>query len=264
MQRANGCGRLTTQVRNGVTHINELFQEGCAKIRMPKTHSPALEAVLINTAGGLTGGDVLNWDINAVAHSRLALTTQACERIYKSSGGHADVKTCIEVGEGAHVDWLPQETILFEQSQLKRALEVELAPRATFTAVEAVLLGREAMGEEARSALLNDNWRIRRKGRLVHAEANRLDASDLEREALALLAENSAFATIVHIAENAEQRLAEIRSLIAPQSHAAVSTVGERLVVRVLAPTGLALRRVITPIIANLSGAGSLPRLWNS
>jgi len=264
MQRARGTGRLVTQVRDGRTHIAELYQEGCAKIRLPRTHGQALEAVLINTSGGVTGGDRLDWSLNAAPHSRLVATTQACERVYKSTGADAIVSNTITIGAHAHVDWLPQETILFEQSRLHRTLDVDLAEGASFTAVEAILLGREAMGEAARSAILNDNWRIRRNGRLIHAEANRLSAADLERDALSLLAGNNAFATILFVGTNAAERVDSVRALVPEGAKAAVSAIQERLVVRVLAPTGLALRRIITPIIAHLSGAGSLPRLWTT
>lgn len=262
MQRAQGSGRVVTKNQQGQTRLAELYQEGCAKIRLPKTHAAALEAVLINTSGGLTGGDNITWDIKAAPGTRMVLTTQACERIYKSSGGDAVIRNRLKIDAGAHVDWLPQETILFEEARLNRSLEIDLADGASFTGIEAMLLGREAMGESARSAVLNDNWRIRRNGRLIHAEANRLSATDLERDALSLLAGNNAFATIVHIAENSEQRVDAVRALIPKEAKAAVSAIGERLIVRVLAPSGLALRRIITPIIAHLSGAGVLPRLW--
>jgi len=274
LQRAQGTGRLTTKTRNDTTHIDELFQEGCAKIRLPKTHSSAMEAVLINTSGGLTGGDALNWHIKAADNSRLTVTTQACERAYKSLGDVADVKTCIDIGKNARLDWLPQETILFDHSHLRRTLEVNLADSACFTAVEAIVLGREAMGEQARSARFSDNWRIRRNGRLVHAEANKLSAFNLERDGLSTLARNTALATILFIAENAETRLDDIRALISPNTKAetgdvnvgtvGASALGEKLIVRVLAPNGLALRRIITPIVKHLSSVASLPRLWST
>jgi len=263
-QRASGIGRLATQVAGTRTRIRELFQEGCAKIRLPATHSDRLEAILINTAGGLTGGDSLTWQIYAAPGSHLSLTTQACERVYKSTGADARVETRLDIAENAHVDWLPQETILFEQSRLHRRLEADLAPGASLTAIEAVLLGREAMGEAARSALLDDQWRIRRAGRLVHAEANRLSASDLERAALSLLAGNNAFATIVHVAEDAERRLEAVRAALPPHARAAASAIGERLVIRILAPSGLALRRLVTPILERLSHSGRLPQIWTT
>ena len=115
---------------------------------------------------------------------------------------------------GAHIDWLPQETILFEGARLDRRLDVDLADGATLTAVEAVLLGREAMGEAARNAHLRDNWRIRRNGRLIHAEATTLSADPSERDGLSLLNGALAFATILHISPDAERRLEAVRALL--------------------------------------------------
>lgn len=264
MQRARGVGRVATQLRDGATHLQELYQDGCAKIRLPNTHNQALEAVLINTAGGLTGGDHMQWRAEAGAGGRLVLTTQACERIYKSIGDIARVETHLVAGEKAHIDWLPQETILFDASKFARTITIDLAEGATLTAVEAVLLGRDAMGEAARNAQFSDTWRIRRKGRLIHAEATRLTGQDdRERDGLSLLAGMRAFATIITIAPNAEARLDAVRALLPQAGQIAASAIGERLIVRAMAPTGLALRRMIVPIIAHLSG-GSLPRLWHT
>ena len=266
MQRAFGVGGLATQQRDGGTFLSTLYQEGCAKIRLPHTHSSALEAVLINTAGGLTGGDVMRWSADLTAGGRMVLTTQACERIYRSIGGPACVDTKLRVSEGAHLDWLPQETILFAASQLDRRIEIDLASGASLTAVEAILLGRDAMGEMAIDARLRDNWRIRRNGRLIHAEATRLDGTLAERDGLSLLAGKRAFATILHIAPTAEHcaiQLARVRSILPQDSRIAASANGERLIIRALAQTGLALRRLIVPILAELSGAGALPRLWH-
>ncbi|SEQ03774.1 urease accessory protein [Devosia sp. YR412] len=266
MQRAFGVGGVSSKQRDGVTHLATLYQEGCAKIRLPNTHSPALEAVLINTAGGLTGGDVMRWSADLAPNGRMVLTTQACERIYRSIGGPARVETRLSVAENAHLDWLPQETILFAASQLDRKIEIDLANGSSLTAVEAILLGRDAMGEAALDARLRDNWRIRRNGRLIHAEATRLDGTLTERNGLSLLAGKRAFATILHVAPDAEQchaQLARIRTILPQDGRIAASANGERLVIRALSQTGLALRRLIVPILAELSGAGSLPRLWH-
>jgi len=266
MQRARGTGRVVTYLRNGKTCLDQLYQDGCAKIRLPRTHSNALEAVLINTAGGLTGGDVVEWGAEVAAGGQMILTTQACERSYRSTGAMAEVTTSLKIGRDAHLDWLPQETILFAGSRLARTLQIDLDEGATLTAIEAVLLGRDAMGEEARDAVFTDNWRIRRCGRLVHAEATRLDGTDRERDALSLLDGDRAIATIVHLAADADraaQRLAHIRTALPPDANIAASQIGERLVVRASAPTGLALRRLIIPLLIELTGAGNLPRLWH-
>ena len=266
MQRARGIGRIVTQQRDGQTCIDQLFQEGCGKIRLPKTYSRAMEAVLINTAGGITGGDHLQWGANVAPGGHLVLTTQACERSYRSTGDTARVQTTIKVGAGAHLDWLPQETILFAGSKLDRHLRIDLDEDATLTAIEAVLLGRDAMGEEARDATLSDNWRIFRNGRLIHAEATRLDGSGSEREGLSLLRGCRAFASIVHIAANPDAAallLARLREVIPSDGQIAASANGSRLVIRAMAQTGLALRRLIVPTLHQVSGAGSLPRLWH-
>ena len=260
-QRARGEGRVVAASRNGQTEIERLYQEGCAKIRLPHTHADALQAVLMNTAGGLTGGDHIRWTAEARAGAKLVLTTPACERVYRSLGSDAMVENRLIAAAGAHIDWLPQETILFEGSRLDRRLDVDLADGATLTAVEAVLLGREAMGEAARNARLRDNWRIRRNGRLIHAEATVLSADPAERDGLSLLDSALAFATVLHVAPDAERRLDAVRVLLPATGGASV--IGERLTVRLLAGSGLALRRALSPIIALLSEAKSLPRLWS-
>ena len=260
-QRARGMGRIGTQVLDGRTRLTTLFQEGCAKIRLPHTHDQSLQAVLINTAGGLSGGDVVRWEADAAPGARMVFTTQACERVYRSLGDDAQVSTHIHVSAGAHVDWLPQETILFEGGRLDRSLEVDLEDGGSLFAVEAILLGREAMGESARNARLIDNWRIRRNGRLIHAEATRLSADPLERDGLSLLDGRLAFATLLYVGADAERKLDRARAMIG--ADAGASVVGERLVVRAVAASGLALRKTIAPIIAELSGAGTLPRLWH-
>jgi urease accessory protein len=261
LQRARGEGRLQVSLRDGHTRIAGLYQDGCAKIRLPNTHHRGLQAVLMNTAGGLTGGDHIRWSATAAPGTRLALTTPACERIYRSLGGDALVETRLVADAGAHVDWLPQETILFEAARLDRRLDIDLAEDATLTAVEAVLLGREAMGESAATARLRDNWRIRRNGRLLHAEATELRGDPHERSAASLLDGARAFATVLHVSPLAERRLSAVRALLPARGGASV--VGDRLTVRLLAASGLALRRSLSPIIALLADAGGLPRLWS-
>ena len=163
--------------------------------------------------------------------------------------------------EGAHIDWLPQETILFEGSRLDRQLDVELLDGATLTAVEAVLLGREAMGEAAR-----ERPPARQLAHPAQRQADPCRSDGAERRSgrsatsLSLLDGAVAFATVLHVAPDAERRLDAVRALL-PESGGA-SVVGERLTVRLLASSGLALRRSLSPIIALLSSAGSIPRLW--
>lgn len=261
-QRARGSGRLSTRARDGRTRLQTFYQEGCAKIRLPETFDAGMEAVLINTSGGLTGGDAVDWSFEAGEATQLTLTTQACEKIYKAAAGTASVGTRIVVGAGARVDWLPQETILFDRAALSRTLTVDLAPDAEFVAVEAVLLGRRAMGETMANGLFRDRWRIRRAGRLIHAEEALLSGAIAEQVLKsAVLAGAGAFATLLYCGVRAEAMLAGTRALLG-EAFAGASHWQDKLVVRMTAPDGFALRKTLIPVISHLRNGAGLPKVW--
>src|SRR4051812_16068060 len=151
LQRARGCGRIAVRAEGGQTRLAKLYQEGCGKIRLPRdARAEGLEAVLINSSGGLTGGDRMAWEAEVGPEARLTLTTQACERVYRARDGVAEQAVSLTVGADARLDWLPQETILFDGGALSRRLEADLAEGASLLAVEAVILGRTAMDETVR------------------------------------------------------------------------------------------------------------------
>lgn len=262
-QRAQGRGHLAAKSLGGRTRLAELFQEGAAKIRLPETFHSSMEAVIINTAGGLTGGDRLDWSVVAGPGTRIDVTTQACEKIYKASADIAEVKTSISVAAGARVDWLPQETILFDRASLFRKLTVELDETAEFLAVEAILLGRKAMGETMAKGLFRDRWRIRRNGRLIHAEELRLDGDIAALTAKsAVLSGQVAFATLLYAGPLAETYLRQVRPLV--ESHmGGVSHWSDKLVVRLAAADGFALRKILIPIISALRNGAPVPKVWN-
>lgn len=263
MQRSNGLGRLHVAAIDGRTRISRLFQDGAAKIRVPKLPQSGLEAVLINTSGGLTGGDDVRWDFIAADDTDLTLTTQACEKIYRSADGVATVDTKIAVAKGARVSWLPQETILYNNAGLRRNLHVELAPDARFLAVEPVILGRAGMGEIVQRAHLSDRWRIYRDGRLEHAEDLCLDG-DFEalRANAAALDGIGAFATILFLAEDAADKAIALKNLCQGPD-VAISQWDKKLVVRFACENGQIMRKVMIEIIRMLHD-GDMPRIWNS
>ena len=262
-QRAEGRGHLAAKLFDGRTRIRELYQEGAAKIRLPDTFDASMEAVIINTAGGLTGGDRMAWSVVAGAGTRIDVTTQACEKIYKASAGTAEVSTTIEVGAGARVDWLPQETILFDRASLSRLLDVDLDDSAEFLAVEAVLLGRKAMGEMMETGLFRDRWRIRRSGRLIHAEELRLsDGVAALAACQAVLGGRVAFATLLYTGPLAEAYLGKVRPLVEGAMGGA-SAWSDKLVVRLAAPDGFSLRKILIPVISALRNGAPVPKVWN-
>ena len=150
MQRAHGQARVGFRSRAGLTCLDRLFQEGCAKLRFPRPFgAEPPQAILINTAGGLTGGDRFGAEVILAPQAEACLTTQACERIYRSTGADAVVSNCLRLSHGTRLAWLPQETILFDGGRLSRRLDVEMASDAELLAVEAVLFGRAALQSDA-------------------------------------------------------------------------------------------------------------------
>lgn len=262
LQRARGAGHISVKAYDGKTRLDRLLQDGCAKIRLPVDHAAqGLEAVLINSSGGLTGGDRMAWRADAGPGTRLTLTTQACEKLYRAETGRAEVETSLSVGPGARLDWLPQETILFDGAALSRRLEADLAADASLLVVEAVVLGRTAMEETVRQGELRDRWRIRREGRLVFADDLALAGPVAAMAARTpLLGGARAFASLLLADADAERALGPVRTAIGPLGGA--SAFDGKLFARIVAPDGLALRRALIPAIAALRGGRPCPRVW--
>jgi urease accessory protein len=262
LERTVGAARIAFKNSDGATRLDRLYQSGAAKVRFPyRLADEPPEAVLINTAGGLTGGDSFSTEIHLDAGCRAVATTQACERIYRAISGTAEVQTTISIGERARLDWLPQETILFDGGRISRRLDAELAADAELLAVEAAVFGRTARGESVRSGLFSDRWRIRRGGRPVFADDLRLDwsvADLLERPAV--LAGASAMATVLLVTGEPERHLETARRIVGKAG--GVSAWEGKLLARVVAESGFALRRTLIPLLVALRDGAPLPKLW--
>ena len=173
--RARGQISLKLAQSDGVTRPMRVHEEGSARVRFPHVRSDALEAVIINTAGGIAGGDRFDFEAAVEKDSRLVVTTAAAEKIYRSLRPDAYVAVKLDIGPAARLAWLPQETIMFDGARLSRTIEVDLAADAALVLAEAVVFGRSAMGETVGQGRLVDRWRVRRAGRLVFAETLHLD-----------------------------------------------------------------------------------------
>jgi urease accessory protein len=228
---------------------------------MPRRYDSVAEAILINTAGGLTGGDMLGVSIKAHRDARVLMTTQASEKVYRSLGDTAQVNTNINVGHGARFDWLPQETILFDHARLRRRYAIDLAERATFLAVESVVFGRSAMGETVRAGAFHDRWRIKRQGRLIYADDIRMDGviGDLITHR-ASLAGGVAMATIIYCGTDGDCLIDPLRAAIGDAGGA--SWFDGKLLARLVADEGFTLRQTLIPAIATLRGGAELPKSW--
>lgn len=265
-QRVAGMARLACDRNGDRTRLRRLYQDGSAKIRMPAASTDPLEAVLINTAGGLTGGDRLGWEIDVGAGASATITTQACEKVYRAASGRAEVRVRLSVGEQGRIAWLPQETIVFDRSAFARGLDVELAAGAEALLLEATVFGRLAMGERAAQGHFHDRWRVRQAGALVHAEDFRIGpgiAATLSRSAVAGGA--IAMATLLMVSPRAEALLDPVRRIVDGEGCASVWSVKKsgKLLARLFAADGYQLRKRLVPLIELLNGRAGLPKLWS-
>jgi urease accessory protein len=263
LQRSWGGVVLGYTARDGITALAELRQEGCLKARFPRALAWP-EAVLLNTAGGIAGGDETAVQFSVGAGARATLSTQAAERIYRAlpEDAASRIRGEVRVAHGARAEWLPQETILFDGARLDRRLDVALEADAAFLGIETLVFGRAAMGEEIRSASVRDRIAVTRDGAPLLHESIRLDgdASALLGRA-AIGAGARAVATCLLVSPDAARRLDAVRAAIAGAVGGASAWNG-MLLVRLAAASLQALRAVVTRVLAVLRDGRPLPRVW--
>ncbi len=217
---------------------------------------------MINTAGGVTGGDRFTLQASAASGTELTLTTQAAERAYRAQPGQmGKIRNRVSVAPGARLNWLPQETILFQGSALDRSLRVDLAEDSRLLLCETLVLGRAAMGEVLNDACLRDRIEVHRAHRLHFVDVIRFDGDITAHLARPNTGGGAqAIAALLYISPDAEGHLEPLRAAL-PDT-AGVSLIHpDTLFVRALAPDSFALRQTLVPILTRLSGA-PLPRPW--
>lgn len=261
MQRSHGAAMLRFRAGVSQARLADLSQKGSAKAILPRS-SGAPEVVFLNTSGGLTDGDSLSYELHLGDHCRVTATTQTAERAYASRGTPACVRVQATVGAGGRLDWLPQETILFEASNLHRSTVIDLADTAETLMLETILLGRPAMGEHPAQLRLQDHRMIRRNARPVWTETFALDAEILASCSDALLGETRAFAVIAFVGSNAQDSVAPLRAIL--DQHGCVSAASGwdgRCLVRIAATDGWVLRQQVIRALAVLR-PDPPPRVW--
>jgi urease accessory protein len=259
--RAVGRVALAAEFGRGITHRARLHEAGSLRVRFPGVRARELQAVLINTAGGIAGGDRFDLDIAAGAQARLSVTSAAAEKVYRSLGPDAQIRIRLAAGAAASLAWLPQETILFDGARLDRAIDIDLAADARLLFAEALVLGRTGMGEAVEHGALADRWRVRRGGALVYAETVRLDGAIAAKLGEAAVANGGAALATVLIVPGDGEVLGRLRALEDLRGEVGTSAWNGLAVARLCAPDGAALRHDLVAVLAALRGP-SLPRLW--
>ena len=260
--RARGMVTFDVQQVDGVTRRRRLHESGSLRVRFPSPEAEGLSAMFVNTAGGIAGGDRFDIDIAVGQGSRLAVTTAAAEKIYRAEGPAAEVNIALKAAEGAHLAWLPQETILFDRARVTRRIDIDLAEGASLLLCEIVVFGRAAMGERMLSGEFVDRWRMRRAGRLVFAETVRLDGdigAKLTKPAIAKGGVAIGTALIVPGDGALVERIRELANSFGGE--VGISAWNGFAIARFCAQDAARLRADMMAVLGRASGL-ALPRLW--
>ena len=260
--RARGAVCLEVKVEDGVSRRGSVHESGSLRVRFPSPESEGLSAVFVNTAGGVAGGDRFDIEIAARAGARLTLTTAAAEKIYRAAVRPAELNIALKAAAGAHLAWLPQETILFDRARVERRIDIDLADGASLLLCEIVVFGRAAMGETMQHGEFVDRWRLRRGGRLVFAENVRLEGAighKLARPAVARGGAAIGTALIVPGDEALVERIRAVQDSFGGE--VGVSAWNGFAMARFCAQDAARLRADMIAVLGHASGR-ALPRLW--
>jgi urease accessory protein len=260
--RASGHIVLSAKQAAGATRRERVHEAGALRVRCPGPTAAELEAMIVNTAGGMAGGDAFALDFAVGPDARLVVTSAAAEKVYRTLGTATTIDAKLKIAAGGALAWLPQETILFDQARLQRRIEVDLVGDARLLLAEAVIFGRTGMGERVTDGCLRDCWRVRRDGRLLHAETARIDGNVTAKLASAAVAQSGVAIASVLLVPADEAIAAAVRETSrACLGEVGVSAWSGLALVRLVAANGAALRHDLAGVLSIIRG-GQLPRLW--
>jgi urease accessory protein len=263
LQRASGESRVAFAVRDGATRLADLYQRDPCRVMFPEPEpGEPPQAVLLTTSGGVTDGDRLKMAIELGAGTQAMAATQAAEKIYRAAkgGNHCTMDIALSVGEAATLDWLPQETIVFEGARLKRRTVADVAPGGALLACEMVVLGRAASGERFTAGLLLDSWSVRHAGTLAWTDTLRVEG---ETPVGAGFGQANALATVIGVWDEPQVPFEKARALLeqAGEVRAGVTLVNGVMVARLLGEA-TRVREATVGFLTAFRGR-RLPRVWH-
>jgi urease accessory protein len=271
LQRADGSGRVVLGSSVKGARIIDVFHRAPIRIMFPRADGGAVEeVVLVNTAGGIAGGDRLECAVTALANTSIAVTSQAAEKVYRALNAPARITTKLKASEAAKLAWLPQETIVFNCGRLSRETEIEVSSGAELLALEWLVLGRAAHGEEMIIGHITDSWRVKKDGRLIWADSFRAtDETFPHLHRNALLSDCRAVGTLIHFGPCPGARLELLRDIARSlECHCGATSVGGLNVVRFAAKTSSDLRLALRSFLQQFSrelgpGPFRVPKMWS-
>jgi urease accessory protein len=259
---------------SGRTRLAHLHQQAPLRALFPLCTGMDLPvAVTTSTSGGFAGGDRMAMSLSVGAQASAMGTAQAAEKFYRSTGADTEIAVHLTAGPGGWLEWLPQESILFNGARLHRRVEIALAKDAEILAGDLLVFGRRARGERIAYGLVHDQWRVRVAGQLAWADSFYGEGDDLAGalQHPAALGNAGASALLVHAGPHAAARLGLVRDLLAASNapmRSAATCVNGILLVRWLAEESILIRpsfaRLWTALRAAARGLSpALPTFWH-
>lgn len=251
--------------RHGKTVLAHRRHFGPLTVQRPfYPEGDACHVYVLHPPGGVVAGDCLSIDINAATDSTALVTTPAAGKFYRSDGKLARQTVALTVRTGASLEWLPQETIIYEGAQVASQLWLELAAEARFLGWEMLTLGRPAANEGFTSGEVSMSWQIFRAGELFYRERLMIDA-----QAFAAnwgLSGHSACGTLFACPATAVQ-LESVQQLIGDSAGRGVTLIDDMLICRALDTRADRLRdffqlvwRTLRPDVVKRVACS--PRIW--
>ena len=261
-QRAHG--NINVKINNN--EVNRFYQSGSAKVFYPKSPQEIKELVLVNTAGGLTSGDNFFYNIDIINKSKIFVTTQTAERVYKGINDNAEIKVTLSVDDTSDLFWIPQELILFNNCNLIRKIEVNLKSNSNFLLAESTIFGRTAMGEFLEKGFFKDNWKIYLNEKLIHAEA--LSLTGNIKDKLSSIASTDNGVAICNIFISGKHFLSKEDLLTKTLKNSEIilsshSKWNDKMLIRIVSKDAFELKLIKKKLISYLSDK-NLPKVWNS
>src|SRR5215475_10173003 len=270
LQRAKGVCRIAVSGSEEGNKIVDVFQQSPLRVIFPRIDGAAAkEAVLINTGGGIAGGDRLECGVTAMAGASITVTSQTAERVYGALDQPARILTKLRVGDGAKLAWFPHETIVFNWARLHRETEVEISSGSELAALEWLVFGRAAHGEQMVGGEIRDSWRVKKEGRLIWADTFRISEEvfpHLKRRAL--LSNCKAIATLICFGTHLDKRLALMREISRSfDCRCAATLVAGLIIVRLAAEESSNLKLALRALLQQLGpvfgeGPFRVPKMW--
>lgn len=261
--------RLRFAADAGTTRLVERAHRGPLRVQKPLyPEGPRIcHAILIHPPGGVVGGDRLAVDVLAGADTHAFLTSPGAAKWYRANGKLSTQQVRIEAGPGAAVEWMPQESIFFNDARVQLAHQVDLAADASYIGSDILCFGRSASGERFTGGAITQRTSVRRAGKLVWWEQGTLDGAGAAMESVLGLHGATVCATLIGVGKPLPRELLEAMRALDPGL--AVSQVKAVLVARYLGGDSEQARRVITAawqtLRPHLLGcAAPVPRIWQT